>query len=101
MTTTKELDIITRMRGEVMNHKDLTGENLFLAWGYPTVLVLLVEFVALLIWNEDWCGWLWAGIPVIGTPLMIFFLNKDYERTHSLTLEQNIILMMWIFIGFA
>ena len=101
MTTTEELDIITRMRGEVMNHKDLTGENLFLAWGYPTVLVLLVEFVALLIWNEDWCGWLWAGIPVIGTPLMIFFLNKDYERTHSLTLEQNIILMMWIFIGFA
>ena len=101
MTTTKELDIITRMRGEVMNHKDLTGENLFLAWGYPTVLVLLVEFVALLIWNEDWCGWLWAGIPVIGTPLIIFFLNKDYERTHSLTLEQNIILMMWIFIGFA
>ena len=54
MTTTEELDIITRMRGEVMNHKDLTGENLFLAWGYPTVLVLLVEFVALLIWNEDW-----------------------------------------------
>lgn len=101
MVTTEELDIITRMRGEVMSRSELTGENLFLAWGYPTVLVLLVEFAALLIWNEDWCSWLWAGIPLIGTPLMIYFLNEDYERTHSRTLEQNIILMMWIFIGFA
>ena len=101
MVTTEELDIITRMRGEVMSRRELTGENLFLAWGYPTVLVLLVEFAALLIWNEDWCSWLWAGIPLIGTPLMIYFLNEHYGRTHSRTLEQNIILMMWIFIGFA
>ena len=101
MITTEELDIITRMRGEVMSRRELTGENLFLAWGYPTVLVLLVEFAALLVWNEDWCSWLWAGIPLIGTPLMIYFLHEDYERTHSRTLEQNIILMMWIFIGFA
>ena len=101
MNTAEELDIISQMRGEVMSHRELTGANLFLAWGYPTVLVLLVEFAALLIWNEDWCAWLWAGIPLIGTPLMIYFLNEDYERTHRRTLEQNIILVMWIFIGFA
>ena len=101
MNTAEELNIITRMRGEVMSRKDLTGENLFLAWGYPTVIVLLAEFVALLVWNENWCAWLWAGIPLIGAPLMLYFLNKDYDRTHSRTLEQNIILVMWIFIGFA
>ena len=101
MTITEELDLITRVRGEVMNRKELTGENLFLAWGYPTVIVLIAEFAALLIWNEDWCSWLWAGIPLIGTPLMIYFLNEDYERTHRRTLDQNVILMMWIFIGFA
>lgn len=101
MTATEELDIITRMRSEVMSRRELTGENLFLAWGYPTVIVLLVEFAALMIWNEDWCAWLWTGIPLIGTPLMIYFLNEDYERTHSRTLDQNVILMMWIFIGFA
>ena len=101
MTTTAELGIITRMRGEVMGRRELTGENLFLAWGYPTVIVLLVEFAALLIWDEDWCAWLWAGIPLIGTPLMIYFLNEDYERTRCRTLDQNVILMMWIFIGFA
>ena len=101
MNTTEELDMITRIRGEVMDRKELTGENLFLAWGYPTVIVLLLEFAALLIWNADWCAWLWAGIPLIGTPLMIYFLNEDYERTRRRTLDENIILMMWIFIGFA
>ena len=101
MTTTEELDIISRMRGEVMNRRDLTGENLFLAWGYPTAFVLLLEFVALLLWHEDWCNWLWAAIPLIGTPLMTYFLNEDYERTRRRTLDENIILMMWVFIGFA
>ena len=97
----QELDIITRMRGEVMRRKELTGENLFLAWGYPTAIVLLLEFIALIVWNENWCNWLWVGIPVIGVPLMVYFLNEDYERTHSRTLDQNVILLMWIFIGFA
>ena len=32
MNTTEELDIITRVRGEVMSRKDLTGENLFRAF---------------------------------------------------------------------
>ena len=101
MDTTEKLDIITQMRGEVMSRKEVTGENLFLAWGYPTAIVLLLEFVALLVWNEDWCDWIWAGIPLIGVPLMVYFLNEDYERTHSRTLDQNVILVMWIFIGFA
>lgn len=99
--TIDELDIITRVRGEVASRKEVTGENLFLAWGYPTAIVLLLEFAALMFWNEDWCGWLWAGIPLIGTPLMVYFLNKDYERTRRRTLDENVILVMWIFIGFA
>lgn len=101
MTTNDQLDIIARTRAEVMGEKELTGENLFMAWGYPTAIVLLAEFAALMIWHEDWCAWLWTGIPLIGTPLMIYFLNEDYERTRRRTLEQNVILMMWVFIGFA
>ena len=97
----EELDIIRQTRNEVLDHKELTGENLFLAWGYPTAIVLLLEFAVLMLWNEDWCVWLWAGIPLIGGPLMMYFLNEDYERTHRRTLEQNIVLQMWIFIGFA
>ena len=101
MTVSEGLDLIYQIRGKVMSNDDLTGENLFLVWGYPTVIVLLMEFAALLIWNENWCAWLWAGIPLIGTPLMIYFLNKDYARTHRRTLDERAILMMWVFIGFA
>lgn len=97
----QELDIITRMRGEVTADKDVTGENLFLAWGYPTAVVLALEFVALLIWNEDWCTWLWVGIPLTGAPLMVHFLREDYNRTRRRTLNENVILKMWVFIGFA
>ena len=100
-TTRQELDIIRSTRAQVMSRRELTGENLFLAWGYPTAIVLFLEFLALLIWNEDWCSWLWMGIPLIGTPLMVYFLNEDFERTGCRTLEQNIILVMWIFVGFA
>ena len=101
MATKDELEMIAHIRSEVMGRKEVTGENLFLAWGYPTAIVLLLEFAALLIWNEFWCHCLWVGIPLIGVPLMIYFLNEDYERTHRRTLDQNVILMMWIFIGFA
>ena len=73
----EELDIIKRTRSEVMGRKELTGENLFLAWGYPTAIVLLLEFAALMLWHKDWCVWLWSGIPLIGVPLMIYFLNED------------------------
>ena len=96
-----ELDMISHIRGEVMKKTELTGENLFLAWGYPTAFFLLMEFVALMLWDENWCSWIWVGIPLMGVPLMLYFLNEDYERTHHRTLDQNVILMMWIFIGFA
>ncbi len=53
MITNDELDIIARTRSEVIGKNDLTGENLFLAWGYPTAIVLLLEFAALMWLNED------------------------------------------------
>ena len=98
--TKQELDVISHTRAQVMGRKELTGENLFLAWGYPTAIVLLMEFAALMLWNKDWCEWLWVGIPLVGAPLMIHFLRKDYHRTGNRTLEANIALQMWIFIGF-
>lgn len=101
MYETNELDIITRTRAEVMSRKEPTGENLFLVWGYPTAIFLLVEFAALMIWNENWCSWIWLCIPVVGTPLMMYYLNEDYEHTGRRTLDSYIILNMWVFVGFT
>lgn len=101
MNVIDELDIISRIRSEVMSDRKLTGENLFLAWGYPTAVFLFVEFLALKLLNEDWCSWIWLGIPVVGAPLMMYFLKKEYERTGRRTLNANIILEMWIYVGFV
>jgi len=98
-TIGQELDIISVIRGEVMSNREPSGENLFLVWGYPTAIVLLLEFVALKLWHADWCSWLWLGIPLVGTPLMIHFLHKDYERMKHRSLDSNVILKMWIYVG--
>ena len=82
---TNEIDIIRNMRAEVMSRKDITGENLFLVWGYPTAIVLFIEYLALITWGENWCAWLWALIPLISTPLMIHCLRVDYKRTQHRT----------------
>lgn len=57
MTVNDELSIIQQTRAEVMGQKELTGENLFLACGYPTAFFLLLEFAAIIIWGESWCDW--------------------------------------------
>ena len=97
--TKQELDIIASIRGEVIGNREPTGENLFLAWGYPTAFFLLVEFAALMLWHEVWCDWIWIGIPFVGAPLMIHFLRKDFERTGHRSLNANVILQMWIYVG--
>jgi hypothetical protein len=94
-----ELDIITRTRSEVLSHREPTGENLFLAWGYPTAFFLFLEFLALILWHKSWCYWIWVGIPLVGAPLMVYFLRKDYDRTGHRTLNSNVILEMWIYVG--
>lgn len=96
-----ELDIINFTRAKISGDKTLTGENLFLVWGYPTAVILLLEFAALWFWQSAWCYWLWVLIPFIGGPTMLYFLHKDHARTHHTTLNESIILQMWIFIGCA
>ena len=101
MITNQELDIISRMRGEVHSRKVDTGVNLFLVWGYPTLVVFLMEFAALMFLHKHWYIWLWIGIALVGVPLMMYFNRKDYIRTGHRTLEANIALRLWIFIGAA
>ena len=74
MSGQEEVDIISQIRGEVMAKQDVTGENLFLAWGYPTAIVLLLEFAALMIWHEDWCSWLWPWQLLIAAVIAVIAL---------------------------
>ena len=97
----KELDIINHIRGKVLSRKSDKGANLFLVWGYPAAVFLLLEFGALMLWGQNWCQWLWVGIPLVGAPLMIHYLRKDYDRTGHRTHEEDLALQLWLFVGFA
>ena len=57
------------------------GQSVFMSVGYVCVFFLLVEFAALIVIREEWCYYLWLGIPfgpilVAGDSLFIF-KNKD------------------------
>lgn len=95
------LDILANTRGRVEMDKVPTGEYIFLAWGYPSAVFFLLEFVALMLIGKEWCQWIVAAIPFVGFPLMIHFLRRDHARTHTMTREEKTILDLWIFIGAA
>lgn len=96
---------IDKLNAEI--HKEVTemycgsiGKSIFISWGYISVFFLVLEFFALMIWNEEWCYYLWIGIPVVG---MIqgadgIFIHKNRQ---TLDWQNTTVLYTWVFIGFT
>ena len=95
-------------------HAAIITANVIFGLGVPVTKYLLEEWVtpmtymatrclgaALIFWDQNWCSWAWIGIPLIGAPLMMYFQQKDYERTGHRTHDQNAVTTMWLFIGAA
>lgn len=95
------LDVIARTRGRVDIDASPTGDYLFILWGSLTALFFLLEFIFFRIFAQEWCLWLWLGIPLIGFPWMASFHKKEHDRTHTRTREAKVVLDYWIFIGCA
>ena len=91
------LDVIAQTRGKVKMDDQPTGGHLFPLWGWLTAFFYLLEF-ALWQWlHQQWCLWLWVGIPLLGIPLMTVIIRKDHERTHMRTKGSKLVLDYWIF----
>ena len=95
------LEVIARTRGKVYMDDIPTGKKLFPLWGWLTVFFYLLEFVLWQTLHQDWCMWVWAGIPLIGMPLMFSIIRKDHERSHMRTRRSKLVLDYWIFAAFA
>ena len=95
------LEVIARTRGKVEMDAVPTGEKLFPLWGWLTAVFFLAEFILWQTLHQDWCVWLWAGIPLIGVPLMAIIVRRDHQRAHMRTHGSKIILDYWIFVGAA
>ena len=92
------LEVIARTRGKVdMDSSVLTGGWLFPLWGWLTAFFYSLAFILWQLLHQDWCLWLWIGIPVVGFPIMMSILRKDHERTHMRTHRSKLVLDYWIF----
>ncbi|MBO4566873.1 MAG: hypothetical protein J5695_06570 [Bacteroidales bacterium] len=95
------LEVIARTRGKVEMDGLPSGKNLFPMWGWLTAFFYALEFVLMNLTGQEWCIWLWVGIPLIGIPLMIAILRKDRERLHMRTHGSKLVLDYWIFAACA
>lgn len=95
------LEVIARTRGKVDMDGAPTGGKLFPLWGWLTAFFYLAEFVLWQLLHQEWCLWLWIGIPVFGLPLMTFILRREHERVHMRTRVSKLVLDYWIFAACA
>ena len=95
------LEVIARTRGKVQMDDKPTGNSLFPLWGWLTAFFYLLEFVLWQFLHQEWCLWLWIGIPLIGMPVMVWLLRKDHERSHRRTHAAKLVLDYWIFAACA
>ena len=95
------LEVIARTRGKVDMDGAPTGGKLFPLWGWLTAFFYLAEFVLWQLLHQEWCLWLWIGIPVLGLPLMAVILRREHERVHMRTRVSKLVLDYWIFAACA
>ena len=96
------LEVIARTRGKVdMDSNVLTDGWLFPLWGWLTAIFYSLAFILWQLYHQEWCLWLWVGIPVVGFPIMMSILRKDHERTHIRTHRSKLVLDYWIFAACA
>ena len=95
------LEVIARTRGKVEMDQMPTGGKLFPLWGWLTAIFYLIGFILVHFLHKDWGIWMWIGIPVVGTPLMMRILKKDHQRSHMRTRRSRLVLDYWIFAACA
>ena len=91
------LDVIARTRGKVELDSLPSGDRLFPLWGGLAAIFYLAEFLLWQWLHQEWCLWLWVGVPLLGIPFMILILRRDRQRSHLRTRTSRLVLDYWIF----
>ena len=100
MTERESLELITAMINRTRERYVGDG-NIMLMWGYLTVVVTALVWIALAATHNQACNWLWFLIPVIGgiaTPIMAQSRQVKYGvKSYSDKLTDQI----WTIVGYA
>ena len=95
------LVVIARTKGKVELDSLPSGERLFPLWGGLAAVFYLAEFLLWQWLHQEWCLWLWVGVPLLGIPFMILILRRDRERSHLRSRTSRLVLDYWIFAACA
>lgn len=79
----QSLELITQMIRDTRRNLDMGSGNMFLLWGYVSVLVALVVWAGVYFTKSHVWMWGFWGIPVIGYLLMFLFLRKRQKLVKS------------------
>ena len=95
----ESLELISKMIKETRTSIEKGGGNIFLLWGYLS-LVASVAVYALLLQTGDYrVQYLWFAMPLIGYPAMYFMLKKKEKEEKVVTFVSKTIAKIWIVIG--
>ena len=99
MNEKESLELITRMIQNSKKNMELGSGNIFLLWGYLSVVTAAV--VMLLVWQTGYMkwNWLWFAIPLLGWPLQAYLQKKTERRV--LTYTDKVISAVWSTLGMA
>ena len=92
------LEVIARTRGKVEMDERPTRNGIFLYWGWPTMVFFALMFILWQWLHQEWCLFVWVGIPLVGAPLTIRAFRKDREKTHIRTHAAKTVLDYWLFV---
>ena len=103
MTASESLELITTMINNTKRRYHLGEGNMFLLWGYVSVIVAIIVTVALLVTRHPACNWLWFLIWVVGGTMSARMMHskRDKEETHPVTYVDRLTRNVWSTVGYV
>lgn len=95
----ESLELITRMIQNSKKNLELGSGNIFLLWGYLSLVMSVL--VLLLVWQTGdmrW-NWVWFAIPVLGYPIQIYLVKKENKLVRTYT--DKVIKAVWEIVSIA
>ncbi|MDD4820583.1 MAG: hypothetical protein PHD21_07100 [Flavobacteriales bacterium] len=97
LTSAESLELISRMINNTRENLSVGSGNMFLLWGYLSVVASLGVYAGMLFNGSQQWNWVWFLIPLIGTPTMIYFQRKEDKKV--ITYMDTVTSKIWVIEG--
>lgn len=101
LTEKESIEVITSMITQTKHRLHLGDGNVFLLWGYTTVLVGVLIWALLLITKNPSVNWLWYLIWIVGGITMPKILKKQKSETKVRYYTDKLSSKTWSLVGWC